>query len=1272
MDFYNMCTADKKEGGMALFPNFIVGRSEDLMVRGGKFYAVWDEEAGLWSTDEYDVQRLVDLEMRSYGEELDRSSGIVHDVRYLRNFANNGWTTFRKFINNVSDNSVQLDRSLTFANTEVSKKDYASRRLGYSLIPGDFSAWDEIVGTLYPAEEREKLEWAIGAIVSGDAKKIQKFMVLYGPAGTGKSTILGIIEKLFQGYVATFDAKALGSTNGTFATEVFKNNPLVAIQHDGDLSRIEDNTRLNSIAAHENMTMNEKYKASYTSAVDAFLFMGTNKPVKITDAKSGIIRRLIDVHPSGARIPANRYNTLMSKIDFELGAIAHHCLEVYLSLGKNHYSTYRPLEMMLQTDIFFNFIEANFDIFKSQDGTSLKQAYSLYKEYCGETGIEKVLPQYKVREELRNYFDDFKDRHTVGGEVIRSYYLGFNANKFKAPVKEGPAFSLVLEETESLLDDVLAEMPAQYGKEVPEMGIIPEKYWTDAERMINGKLRKPRADQVVGTTLGDLDTSNLHYVKVPDRHLVIDFDLMDSSGAKSLELNLEAASVWPPTYAELSQGGNGVHLHYYYDGDQSELSGSYSEGIEVKTLLGDSSLRRRLTKCNNVPIAVLNKRLPLKEKKVLTSNTIQSEKGLRDLIDRNLKKEIHSGTKPSIDFIYKILEDAHNSGMVFDVTDLRSKIVVFANNSTHQPMNCLKLVQRMKFKSEVSVEELDVTPDEVGTVGRDEIVLYDVEVYPNLFVVCWKYRGDTTVVRMVNPKPAEIEQLMRLRLMGFYNRRYDNHILWGAFLGYNNQELYELSQSLITKNQGGFREAYGISYGDIYDFSTKKQSLKRFEVDLGILHMEMDLPWDEPVAEEDIPRVVEYCVNDVNATDEVLTDRWDDWQARLILAELSGLSPNSTTQQHTAKIIFGSDRNPHASFKYTNLSEEFDGYKFELARSSYRGEDPGEGGYVYAEPGIHENVALLDVASMHPTTMGVLNIFGDEYTKRFLDLKEARMAIKRKDYATARAVLDGKLEPFVGDGERDLSGLAYALKIAINIVYGLTSAKFDNPFKDPRNIDNIVAKRGALFMIDLKHAVQEQGFTVAHIKTDSIKIPNATPEIIQFVTDFGARYGYDFEHEATYDKMFLANDAVYIAREGDKWTATGAQFQHPYVYKTLFTHEEVTFDDLCETKQVQKGHIYLDFEHDRPAVLSSDGMHFVGKIGRFVPVTQESGGGLLYRVVEDKLYAVQGTKGYLWMEAERARSMGDKITIDTDYFEALGDEAVAAINKFGNYEEFIK
>ena len=567
MDFYTIGarTVEKgpRKGTVELYPDFKVKRSTDLMVRGRSFYAIWDEGVGLWSTDEYDIQRLVDAELDAEADRMEAKGEERPSIKTLSSFNTNSWSQFRKYLQNISDNSHQLDEKMAFADTEVKKSDYVSKRLPYSLVPGDYSAWDELVGTLYNVEERAKIEWAIGAVVSGDAKRIQKFLVLYGPAGTGKSTVLNVIQRMFDGYSTTFEAKALGMSSGAFATEVFKNNPLVAIQHDGDLSRIEDNTRLNSIISHEEMTMNEKYKPSYTSRVNAFLFMGTNQPVKISDAKSGIIRRLIDVHPTGVKIPANHYQSLIQKVDFELGAIAHHCLEVYRTMGKNYYSSYRPLEMMLQTDVFFNYIEAHFDIFKEQDGASLKQAYSLYKVFCEDTGIDKVLPQYKFREELRNYFDDFKDRAMVDGQQVRSYYSGFSANKFKAPLNvEKQIFKLVLDESISLLDDLLKDQPAQYATDTG----IPKSKWAK-----------------VKTKLSDINTSELHFVKVPENHIVIDFDLVGDDGKKSLERNLEASSTWPATYAELSKSGNGVHLHYEYTGPDLELLNPvYAEGIEVK------------------------------------------------------------------------------------------------------------------------------------------------------------------------------------------------------------------------------------------------------------------------------------------------------------------------------------------------------------------------------------------------------------------------------------------------------------------------------------------------------------------------------------------------------------------------------------------------------------------------------------------------------------------------------------------------------------------
>ena len=1097
------------------------------------------------------------------------------------------------------------------------------------------------MSTLYIPEERKKLEWAIGAVLNGDAKNIQKFIVIYGEGGSGKSTFLNVLQRLFEGYYTTFEARALTGSSNQFATETFRGNPLVAIQHDGDLSRIQDNTKLNSIVSHEYMTMNEKYKPSYMAKANAFLFMATNQPVKITDAKSGIIRRLIDVRPSGKTVPVTQYHSLVSRIDFELGSIANHCLNVYHKMGKNYYSKYKPMGMILETDIFFNFVETNYYSFIQEDGISLTRAWTMYKEFCEDSLIDYRLPRHRFRDELKSYFSEFIPVTRIDGKQVRSYYSGFLAEKFKIDEEkeeEIPSW-IILDKDESLFDKIAKKYPAQYAS---------NRYGTPRDKWANVK-----------STLKDIDTKQLHYVKLPEKHIVIDFDIRDDEGGKNPELNVLAATDWPPTYAEYSKSGAGLHLHYFWDGDPTLLTRLYSEGIEVKVFSGDASLRRKLSKCNDIPIATISSGIPEKKKKMINFDIVQSEKGLRDLIVRNLRKEIHPATKPSVDFIYQILEDAYKSDTPYDVRDLRPAVLAFANNSTHQSPYCVKLVSKMKFNSEN--ESIDL-----GIYSTDKVAFYDVEVYPNLFLISWKYPGkDNKCINMINPTPQEIEQLVKMKLIGFNNRRYDNHMLYARYLGYDNEMLFQVSKRIIDGYKRAlFREAYGLSYTDVYDFTSKKQSLKKWQLELGIHHQELEFPWDQPVPEENWPQVIEYCNNDVESTEAVFDARQDDFTARKILADLSGLTVNDSTLSHTARIIFGENRKPQSEFNYVDLSKEFPGYTFKLGKSYYRDEEPGEGGYVYAEPGYYNNVALLDIASMHPTSIMVLELFG-EYTKAYGEIIQARLAIKHKDFDKARRLLGGVLEKYLSTTE-DSEALAYALKIVINIVYGLTSAKFPNPFKDDRNKDNIVAKRGALFMIDLKNAIQDMGYTVAHVKTDSVKIPDADKKIIDFVFEFGKKYGYTFEHEATYEKLCLVNDAVYVAKD-NHWTAVGKEFQHPYIFKTLFSKEPIQFEDYCEVKNVTTA-LYLDMNEDLDE--DTHDYHFVGRAGSFVPISPGKGGGVLLRKKEDSYHAATGTKGYRWLESAYVRELGKEGDIDLEYFRKLVDDAVSHIEEFVPITEF--
>lgn len=1303
--------------GIEVYPKFVIRASKDLMIRGGDFYAIWNENSNLWSTDEDVATHLIDRILDNYAEELSKHTEEHIKVMHLQDGDTGMYDKWHHYCTKQMRSSYHsLDERLIFSNTDIKKSDYASKKLPYALEEGDISAYDELMSVLYSPEERMKIEWAIGSIVTGASVNLQKFIVMYGSAGTGKSTVLNIIQDLFDGYYCVFDAKALGSANSSFALEPFKDNPLVAIQHDGDLSRIEDNTRLNSVVSHESMTVNEKFKSAYTNRFKCFLFMGTNRPVKITDAKSGILRRLIDVSPSGNKVSPKRYKELVNNIKFELGAIAYHCKTVFEE-NMDIYDTYVPVAMMGASNDFYNYVLDSYYVFKKENGTTLKAAWEMYKTYCDDAKVPYPYSQRVFKEELKNYFKDYKERYTLSdGTRVRSYFIGFIDDKFEDNEVEEESYKIQF-------SDAYYDIPCEFDKLC--------QYCKAQLATTDGKPRM-KWDSVK-TKLRDIDTSEVHYVKPPLNHIVIDFDIPDETGKKCFAKNLEAASKWPRTYAELSKSGEGIHLHYIYTGDPEKLSRVYDDHIEIKVFSGNSSLRRKLTKCNDLPVATISSGLPLKGEKMVNLDTVKSEKGLRSLIKRNLNKEIHPGTKPSIDFIYKILEDAYNSGLKYDVTDMRQSILAFAVNSTHQANYCIGLVKKMKFKSD--------EPSVVKDSNDKRLIFFDCEVFPNLFLVNWKVEGlEKKIVRMINPSPAEIEDLMKLRLVGFNNRRYDNHILYARLLGYTNEELYRLSQRIVSgSKEAFFSEAYNISYTDIYDFSSKKQSLKKFEIELGIHHQELGLPWDQPVPEEMWNKVAEYCDNDVIATEAVFNKRKSDFVAREILADVAGMTANDTTNSLTTRIIFGSNRKPQSQFNYRFMGSEhppfdltneqysefdelgrplFPGYIYDHGKSTYRGEVVGEGGYVYAEPGIHTNVALLDIASMHPSSIVAENLFGDEYTQRFKDILDARIAIKHKDFDQARKMLGGKLGKYLDDPDA-AKDLAQALKIAINSVYGLTAANFENPFRDIRNVDNIVAKRGALFMINLKHEVQARGFTVAHIKTDSIKIPGATLEIINYVYEYGKKYGYTFEHEATYDRMCLVNDAVYVAKylnqedcsrqygyipeknqdHPNEWTATGTQFQVPYVFKTLFSKEPIEFSDMCEAKTVSKGLLYLDMNEGYPDVTDLEKRRdkllkaskeqtpaldeleaeiatghnyiFVGRVGQFCPIKPDCGGGVLYRENDGKYFAVTGTKGYRWLESEMVKTLEKENDIDKSYYAELVDDAVDTISKYGDFEQFV-
>jgi len=1307
-------------------PTFITKSSiKDLMTRGGMFYAIYDEETGFWTKSKPRAIELIDQQVRAYtlkdsGEEAMNDEIHGPCIVTMSDSANHLVEQFDRFCKTMGDNWHALDQRMIFSNTEIKRTDYASKCLDYPLIEQPTPYYDALTDILYLPDEREKWEWAVGSMITGDSTKIQKMFAFYGEPGTGKSTIISKIfaDQIFggieMGYAVKFEANNLCGGN-EFGTDFLENDSVLVYDDDAEMGMITVRSTLNKIISHEQIRVNAKFKAPFMTRANCMMFVGSNDPIQLSP-NSGMKRRLIDIRPTGNLLAADVYDECMEHIPFEKSGIAWRCLQTYKKLGRHYYDHYIAEDMLARTSPFHNFVVEN--VLELKDGISLAKAYDLYSNYAQMCKFKNELVRYKFRDTLKLYFDKYEDQK----------FSGFRWEKIgkQKPVEvtiDIPNW-LQFNSTNSIFDDVFFDQPAQYANEEG----LPIKKW----------------DKVT-STLGDLDTHRLHYVKMPENIICIDFDIKDESGEKSLELNMEAASKFPPTYAELSKSGCGIHLHYIYTGgDPKELSRIYDDNVEVKVFTGNSALRRCLTCCNDIPIAELGSGLPLKEakggKKMVDWDGFKNEKILRAMIVKNLRKEYHSATKPSVDYIDKLLTDAYESGATYDVRDMQNDILAFAMNSSHQADYCVALVSNMMFCSKDILEK-----EENGNGIVDEnapIAIYDVEVSPSYkqyveyceknnipynvkllpkgvttktpahFLICWKFLGKgKKVQKLLDPKPEEVEKLFKYNLIGFNNRSYDNHMVYAAAQGYTPEELYSLNSRIIGEKDRNakFAQAYNLSYTDILDFASagNKKGLKKWEIDLHIDHLEWDRPWYEPIPDDRLIDWCDYCSNDVVSTEQVFYALEDDYDARLILARLVGGTPNDTTNSLTTRLLTHDISDPQSQYIYTDLSTIFPGYEFhpegipkerystapgtkisKSRKSIYLGEDPSEGGYANCpKPGVYFNVGLFDVASMHPHSAIALKIFGEVITKRYENLVEARVAIKhikeigddaykealrRMDAikSGASAVVVDILQGLSGDElKKKCKAIANALKTAINSVYGLTSAKFDNKLRDPRNVDNIVAKYGALFMITLKHKLEEMGYTVVHIKTDSIKVANYDEKVKQFIFDFGKQYGFTFEHEATYSKICIVDDAQYVAYEVEAdgepleepfWTVTGAKFAPNYLFKSLFTHEKIEFDDFPETKSVDDAAMYL--------VYPSGAETFVGRVGSFVCVKEEYGGALM-RVKGDKRSAVTGTKDLYWAEAESVRNHPERINLD--YYRSQCDAAVEDINKLYPFDEFV-
>jgi energy-coupling factor transporter ATP-binding protein EcfA2 len=1350
--------------------DFQVCPSKHLLTRAKEFYAIWDEENSIWSTDEARAVAIIDKYIYERAEKLMADAGERYPVMTMRSFKAGlykDWLAYTSQIPSRSD--IMLDSTVTFADETTTIEDYKSKRLPYNLSYSTPKAYDEIISTLYAPDQRQILEWALGAVLSGQMCYVQKFVVLYGPPGSGKGTFLTIVGEILKGYIATFKAEELAKSGG-FASAPFRDNPLAAIDYDGDLSGVEDNTKINAIVAHEPTRLNEKHSREITASLNTLLLVGVNNPIHITDIYSGLTRRLLVVYPSGDKVPKARYNKLMRAMLFELGAIANHCISVYNSLGPAAYDDYKPVDMMHKTDIIINFLSERFDLISSQSLITVKTLYAAYVAYCEESNIKRIMPQYKFREAIRPFFDLYYPRLYRDGVQYYSVFEGLKKemigiivqDSYTDPVPEKTTDGmdipgwLRLHAGEDLLKERLKDCPTQYANSHG----VPSTAWA-----------------LCGTTLADIDTDKLHYVNIQNpQHIVIDLDLRDEAGEKNLLLNLSRAKLFPETYCEVSKSGKGVHLHYIYDGDTAMLCSEVSPGIEIKRFSGGSSLRRLHTLSNNLELTTISANLPTKGAKPMEKQALKDEKHLRACIEKALRREIWPNTTPSVQYIKRVLEDARDQGMVYDVSDLKIRVISFAMKSTNNSKTLVAIVLGLPFTSGEPDNEGPIEGSLCvdGISDRDvQLTFYDVEVFPNLFMFGYLkcpplsklfsmtreeiYALEDQIVFRWNPSPEDVRQFIFADeygnepfLFGGHNvRAYDNHIMMAASMGETPEGLFQRSRVLcdnkasdVEKKAAQHRQAWNLSWFDTLELCKslgfqkgrmERRGLKHRQIKYGIRHIENPHPWDEPLAEEYWDELRIYNANDIisNVIDfvENLRGSWfskcfTSYDMNKRLGNPPSISPWLTDRQVYESCLFGREQNPSRFFPKVDLRKWFPEYELKpngeaIYHSKILGDVKlGKGGLVIAEQGLHMNVLEADLFSAHPHGIKEMNVFGP-YTPIANGYLEANGAMKRKDFRRAfealgmtmedlsnvcefafgRPPTDEELPSLLGEPcdtpypYINPKGVRQCIKEFCNQGYGIFAATFSTRARNPHDNGNPVANFSACTVVRGVEAAIEAGGSVKHVKTDSLKMPAVTRQVLDAVFASAEKVGQKFEVEDIYQKFLLLNKSEYAAfAQSDKqWHFRGKKFLRPYIRKCLFTGEPMVFDDYCETISSQ-GTLYL-VNPDNP----SDSEH-IGKVGRFIPMPNAASGGRTLvtervlangnKVLEEAddvsnndecpdgepafaYSAPSGTKGWLWVEKEAyILAYGEDLThIDHSYYEHMQKAVIDEINAITPFDE---
>ena len=449
-----------------------------------------------------------------------------------------------------------------------------------------------------------------------------------------------------------------------------------------------------------------------------------------------------------------------------------------------------------------------------------------------------------------------------------------------------------------------------------------------------------------------------------------------------------------------------------------------------------------------------------------------------------------------------------------------------------------------------------------------QYMFFDIEVFKYNAMVVFKDENKKLLRVFHNNFKGLLDFIKGKVLVGFNNYHYDDFILHAMIEQKSNKQIKELNDRIISGESMRLKYRKFESLDTYQQLDVSNPSLKKIEGNMGRMILESSVPFslDRELTEEEFYQVLEYCCYDVDMVVELfemrmksyfkpkfsLVDMYGDEKAirwntttisgNLLLKKKSQKWSNIRIKEEFLELVPADvkemwlERAQDFSTKKTNKTITINEFGNEIIF--------GFGGLhgVHTEIKKQKKIKLLDVTSMYPNIILILNILG-EASQKYKSILDRRLAIKHVDKI-----------------------LSEALKLILNSVYGNLNNEYSLLYNPNGALSVCVYGQIALYELCKRIAPYS---TILNINTDGVAfIPNDDGYIEAY-----KQWEKDFKlqlEEKDFDYIYQKDVNNYIAIKGDYMECKGSDVNR-YLENSFFRNNNARIVDIALVDNIVKG-----------------------------------------------------------------------------------------------------